>query len=313
MPSPVHFTLMRHTSFTSFVLLASCALTQDAVALEVRVLSSTEIIGQEVIVGRAHCAGATWLLTDAMELTRVSVDSYAASTSPLHGLRQGEKPWGLACLSNGELWTLIAHDAIARLRADGHVMARVRLDRPRLGIYSAGERLLLQQPPVGVGKPLLAAGLPGHLSAFAQWPAPVSQDARSPEEQLRANLVSCGIGVSGYVPCWLVNQPRLVIGDGTPAHTTVRELRVVRRGTVDDNAPIWDVALAGASRVWVLASARAAPDGRRLGGRLTRTTRRGSDQGSIDLNPSARLILWAANDRCVLLSGAGQLLEVFAP
>jgi hypothetical protein len=164
-----------------------------------------------------------------------------------------------------------------------------------------------------VGKPLLAAGLPGNLSAFAPWPEPLSRNARSPDEQVRTNLVSCGIGVSGYVPCWVVNQPRLVIGDGTPAHTTVRELRAVHRATVDDSAPIWDVALAGSARVWVLESARAAPDGRRLGGRLTRTTRRGTDESSIDLSPSARLILWATDNRCVLLSEAGQLLEVFAP
>jgi hypothetical protein len=302
---------MNRTSLTLIVSLACCM--RDAAALQVRPLSSVEIMGRQVIVGRAHCAGATWLLTDGLELTRVSVDSLAASTSPLRGLRPGEKPWGLACLSNGELWTLATHDALARLTADGRVVERVRLDKPGLGIYGAGAQLLLQHLPAEVGKPLLSAGLPRNLSSFAHWPAPLSQHALSPEEQLRANLVSCGIGTSGFVPCWLVGRTRLVVGDGTPGHTTVRELRFVRAGTVDDSVPIWDVALAGASRVWVLASARAGPDGRRLGGRLTRSTRRGTDEGFIDLSPSARLILWAVDDRCVLLSVTGQLLEVFAP
>jgi hypothetical protein len=291
-------------------------LSQNAAALQVRLLSSAEVIGRQLIVGRTQCAAATWLLTDSPELTRVSVDSYVASTSPLRGLRQGEKPWGLACLSNGELWTLAAPDVLARLTVDGQIVERVRLDRPRFGIYSAGDRLLLQHLPASVGAPLLTARLPRSVSPVAIWPAPVSRHALSPEEQLRANLVNCGIGVAGYVPCWLVNEARLAIGDGTPAHTTVRELHVARGGAVGDSTPVsdvWDVALAGVSRVWVLAAARAGPGGFRVAGRLMTSTRQGVDRGSIELSPAARLIMWAADDRCVLLSATGRLMEVSAP
>jgi hypothetical protein len=303
---------MRRILFTLVVTLGVYAPSRTPSAMQVRPLSSAEIVGRQLIVGRAHCAGATWLLTDGPELTRVSVDTHAVSSSPVRGLRQGEKPWGLACLTNGELWTLVTHEALARITPGGHVVERIRLDRPRLGIYSAGDHLLLQQAPAGQGKPLLSSGVPRNVPAFVQWPAPVSQGTRSGDDQLRANLVNCGIGVSGYVPCWLAHQSRLVIGNGTPAHTVVQELRFVHSGTTDQAAPIWDVALAGSSRVWVLASARAVPDGRRLGGRLTRSTRQGVDEGFIDLNASARLILWAADDRCVLLSVTGQLLEVLA-
>jgi hypothetical protein len=304
---------MRHAAFAFMLALTCDTPLLLAGALQVRLLSSASVIGRQVVVGRAHCAGTTWLLTDGAELTRVKVDAGAVSSAPLRGLRNGEKPWGLACLPNGELWTLVTHDALARLTADGQVVERIRLDRPRLGIYSAGERILLQQPPAGAGTPLLAAGLPRTLLGVVQWPAPVSQQTQSRDEQWRANLVSCGIGVSGDVPCWLANQSRLAISDGTPAHTTVQELRFVREGTVDETAPIWDVALAGSSRVWVLASARAGPDGRRVGGRLTRSNRRGFDEGFVDPSPSARLILWAAENRCVLLSATGQLLEIVAP
>ncbi len=304
---------MRHAAF-AFILALTCDTPLlHARALQVRQWSSSAVIGRQVVVGRAHCGGTTWLLTDGPELTRVSVGAGAVSSAPLHGLRNDEKPWGLACLPNGELWTLVTHEVLARLTADGQVVERVRLDRPRLGIYSAGERILLQHPPDGVGKPLLAAGLPRNLLGFVQWPAPVSQQTRSRDDQLRANLISCGIGVSGDVPCWLANQSRLAIGDGTPSHTTVQELRFVRQGTIDETAPIWDVALAGTSRVWVLASARTGPDGRRVGGRLTKSSRRGSVEGFVDPSPSARLIMWAAEDRCVLLTATGQLLEVFAP
>jgi hypothetical protein len=304
---------MPRSSLTLIVFLTGGLLSQNATALQARLLSSAEVIGRQLIVGRTHCAAATWLLTDSPELTRVAVDSPVASTSPLRGLRQGEKPWGLACLSNGELWTLAAPDVLARLTVDGQIVERVRLDRPRFGIYSAGDRLLLQHLPAGVGAPLLTARLPRSVSPVAIWPGPVSRHALSPEEQLRANLVSCGIGVAGYVPCWLVNEARLAIGDGTPAHTTVRELHFGRRGSFDDSTPVWDVALAGASRVWVLASARAGPGGFRVAGRLMTSTRQGVDAGSIELSPAARLIMWASDDRCVLLSATGQLLEVSAP
>ena len=261
-----------------------------------------------------HCAGSTWLLTDQPELTRVSVDSGRISSSPVRGLRQDEKPWGLACLQpESELWTLATHDALARLTVDGHVVEHVSLDRPRLGLFTAGERLLLQQPPARAGNPLLGAGPPRKPSAFVQWPAPVAQHATSPEEQLRLNLVSFGIGTAADVPCWLAGQSRLAIGDGIRAHTTVQDLRFVRAGPVDESTPIWDVALAGSSRVWVLATARGGSDGHRVGGRLTRSNRRGADEGFVDLSPPARLILWAAENRCVLLSSTGQLVEVVAP
>jgi hypothetical protein len=303
---------MRHLAFVFICALTCNTRLLDARAMQVRVVSSASLVGRHVIVGRAHCAGTTWLLTDGPELARISVDGLVASSSPLRGLRDGEKPWGLACLPNSELWTLVTHQALARLTVDAQVVERVSLDRPRLGLYTAGDRILMQHPPAGVGKPLLAAGLPRKLADFVQWPAPVSQQTRSRDQQLQANLVSCGIGVSGDVPCWLVNQPRLAIGDGTPSHTSVQELRFVREGTIDETTPIWDVALAGASRVWVLASARNGSDGRRVGGRLTKSNRRGLDEGFIDLSPPARLILWAGEDRCVVLSATGQLLEVSA-
>lgn len=281
--------------------------------LQVRALSAPNLIDHHVIVGRAHCRGATWLLTDAPELIRISVDAHAVVSSPVRGLGQTDKMWGLACLPNNELWTLAAHDVLARLEPDGRLAERIRLDRPRLGVYSAGERILLQQAPTAAGRPLLAAGLPKTLTAFLQWPAPLSQPTASRDEQLTANLVNCGIGAASYVPCWLVNQTRVVISDGSPAHTTVQEFRFVRGGAIDGAVPLWDMALAGSARVWVLASARATPGGRRAGGRLTRSTRRGTDEGSLDVIPAARLILWATDDRCVVLSSTDQLLEVVGP
>jgi len=304
---------MRQAALSLVVSVAWGLLSSAVWAMQVRVLSSSGAIGQDVIVGRAHCSGETWLLTDQPSLTRVSADSLTVSSVPLRGLRDGEKPWGLACLPESALWTLVTPQALARLTSDGRVVERIRLDRPRLGIYTAGERILLQQAPTGIGRSLLAAGPPGKLSAFVFWPALVGQPATTLDQELRANLVNCGIGVAAYVPCWLAGQPRLAISDGTAAHTTLQELSFVRAGPVDLAAPIWDVALTGSSRVWVLASARAGSEGRRAGGRLTKSTRRGADEGFIDLNPSARLILWAADDRCVLLAATGQLLEISAP
>jgi hypothetical protein len=305
---------MRNATAFLVAALAGCTVSADAGSLKVQALSTSLAIDRQVIVGRARCAGVTWLLTDAPALARISVGERMASSSPVRGLRQDDKLWGLACLADSELWTLAAHDALARLAPDGRVVERVRLDRPRLGIYGAGERLLLQHPPSGVGKPLLSTGLPRQPSSFVQWPVPLAQRSSSREAEISTNLVSCGIGVAGFVPCWLANQSLIAISDGSPSHTSVQELSFVRAGAIDEAVPIWDVALAGTSRAWVLASARGGgPDGRRVGGRLTRSTRRGADTGFADLTPGARLIISATDDRCVLLSSAGELIEVTAP
>jgi hypothetical protein len=301
---------MRRTHFLllSIAWLGNPAAT-GAGSLQVRTLPAPDVVGSTVIVGRAHCGGVTWLLNEAPQLTRVTIATSTPTSSPVRGLLRNEKVWGLAC-ANNELWTLTAHDVLARLQPDGQVAERLRLDRPRLAVYSAGERLLLQQPPTAVGRPLLAAGLPRQPSGFRPWPAPLSQPMTSRGEQLTSNLVTCGLGAADFAPCWLANQVRVVISDGSPAHTTAHELHFVRRSAIDEAVPIWDVALAGSWRVWVLASARAGADGRRVGGRLTKSNRRGSDEGFLDLSPAARLILWADESRCVLLSSTGQLLEV---
>jgi hypothetical protein len=301
---------------TSFLIasLIGWTVSADARSLKVQTLSTSHVAGREVIIGRARCAGVSWLLTDTPALTRISVGERIVSSSPVRGLRHDDKLWGLACLAETELWTLAAHDALARLAPDGRVAERLQLDRPRLGIYSAGERLLLQHPPSGVGKPLLSAGLPRKPSSFSQWPAPLAQRASSRDAEISANLVSCGIGAEGFVPCWLANQSLISISDGSRSHTSLQELRFVRASAIDEAVPIWDVALAGTSRAWVLSSARGGgPDGRRVGGRLTMSTRRGADDGSADLTPGARLIVSATDERCVLLSAAGELLEVAAP
>ena len=289
--------------------LLSTASFPDAGALHVRTLAVPAVIGHEVIVGRAHCAGVTWLLTDVPELTGITIETSTVSSSSVRSLRPAEKPWGLACLSNHELWTLASQDSLARMQADGTVVERLRLDRPRLAIFGVGERLLLQHPPSASGRSLLAAGVPRNLAGFRPWPAPLSQPVSSRDEQIQSNLVKCGLGTS-VVPCWLANQVRVVMSDGSAATTTIREFSFVRRSAVDDAVPIWDVALAGSWRVWVLTSVRGGADGRRAGGRLTRSNRRGTDEAFVDLNPAARLILWADDNRCVLLSTTGQLLEV---
>jgi len=227
-----------------------------AQALHARQLTSEPLISREVIVGRAACGGVTWLLTDVPQLIRIGRQGPTVSSSSLRGLQKDEKPWGLACLPGDELWTLAGSQALVRLDARGAVVERLPLDRPRLGIFSTGTRLVLQDPPSSRTRPLLASGLPRTLSAFVPWPSPLSQPAATREEVLHANLVNCGIAAAEYVPCWLATGTRLTISDGSVAHTTVQDLRFVRTGPHDESTPIWDVALAGESRVWVLASAR---------------------------------------------------------
>jgi hypothetical protein len=304
---------MRHDTISALTAVMCCASSAQGQALQARVLKSESAIGRPLIVGRAVCGSATWLLTDVPELFRLSLSGSSGptvSSVPLQGLQNDEKPWGLACLPDTELWTLTAHDVLARVDPSGKVAERVPLDHPRLGIFSAGTRLLLQQPPSGATRPLLAAGLPRRLSAFVPWPSPLSQPTPTRAELLKANLVKCGIGADAYVPCWLATQETLTISDGSRAHTTIQDLRFARSEAADDEVPIQDVALWGTKRVWVLAATRTGLDGRRVGGRLTKSDRGGTAGVFVDLNPPARLIVRADDDRCVLLSSTGQLLEV---
>ena len=275
-------------------------------------VSAPRLVDDSLIVGRAACGDATWLFTDAPALIKVSVGLRAVSVTPVRGFRPEDRPWGLACLPHNELWTLAAFGTLARLSPAGRVVERLLLDGPQLGIYGAGDRLLLQQPPRRVGMPLLAFGPPRQLSGLRPWPGMLARRSATREAELTTNLLNCGVGADAYVPCWFVNDRRVTVSDGSIVHTNSPELRFGRASPVDEAeaTPIVDVALAGATRMWVLTISRGGQNGRPIGGRLTKSNRHGDDEGHIDLHPEARVILSATDKACVYLSSSGGLVEV---
>ncbi len=308
---------MRRFTLTLLVVLTGWTASSGANNLDNltgQAVSAPRLVDDSLIVGRAVCGDATWLFTEAPALIKVSVGLRAVSVTPVRGFRPEDRPWGLACLPNNELWTLAASGTLARLSPEGRVVERLLLDRPQLGIYGAGDRLLLQQPPRRVGMPLLAFGLPRKLFDLRPWPGVLARRSATREAELVANLVNCGVGADAYVPCWLVNDRRVTVSDGSIVHTHSPELRFSRASPVDEAeaeaTPIVDVALAGATRMWVLTTSRAGLNGRPIGGRLTKSNRHGDDEGHIDLHPEARVILSATDKACVYLSSNGGLVEV---
>jgi hypothetical protein len=305
-----HLFCMRQLPLTLLVVLTGWTASSVANDLTAQAVSAPRLVDNSLIVGRAVCGDATWLFTETPALIKVSVGLRAVSVTRVRGFRAEDRPWGLACLPNTELWTLAAPGTLARLSSDGRVVERLLLDQPRLGIYGAGDRLLLQQPPRRVGMPLLAAGLPRRLSDLRPWPGMLAKRSPTREGELAMNLLNCGVGADGYVPCWFVRERRVTVSDGSTSRTSSPQLHSSRASPVDETAPIWDAALSGATRMWILTTSHAGLNGRPIGGRLTRSNRRGEDEGHIDLHPEARVILSATDGTCVYLSSNGGLVEV---
>jgi hypothetical protein len=303
---------MRQFVVTIVVVVGSASL-PGAPPMQQRVVSSTPFVVEHVIVGRARCGASTWLLTDPPALVRVNVDRFSMVKTLVAGFNANEHPWGLACLANGELWTLADGRTLARMSTSGAVLERHKLPQARLNVFGVGDRLLLQQPPTQVGIPLLAAARTHDLTRSQPWPGPMALPQVTKKVDVASGLVSCGVGHDNSLPCWIASGSRITISDGTPAHTAVVQPAFAVDPTIDPRTPLQDVATAASSRVWILTSAVARESGRRVGGRLTRSNLRGERLASVDLQPRARLIVDATDNTALVLTTAGTLIEVRAP
>jgi hypothetical protein len=291
----------------------ACSRATAAGGLVVRPVSPPRLVGDQVIVGRSACGGATWLLTEQPALVRVSIAARQVTVHPVRGLRSDERPWGLVCLPDGTLWTLTAPGLLARLASDGLLAERIPLPYKSLALFGSADRLLFQPTPYATGRPALRAARIGTFAAAGPWPGPLTQAADTPADQMIANLLNCGIGSGDYLPCWFAAHRRITISDGTLEHVRTLHVRPDRFPAVDAATPVRDVALAGMSRVWILTTGANRAAGRRAGSWLTRSDWRAEEATSIALAPAARLILWATSSECVLLSTRGELLEVAEP
>jgi hypothetical protein len=305
------------------VVRAICAVAFAGVAmtdapLPQRVLSTTTDIGDHVIVGRSRCGSSTWLLTDAPELLEVKRSEWSVVRRPVRGLGRDEHLWGLACVGGvaaagvDELWTLADARTLARLSSSGELMSRTKLRQPRLNVFGVGEWLLLQRAPGGIGRPLLDATHVADVSRTTPWPGPITRTMAPTKLDVPSGLVACGLGADKKLPCWITNQTRITVSDGTPSHTFEVQPKFITSTAVDPNVPLWDVAIAS-STLWVLTSAASGEDARRTGARLTKSNLRGDDVGAADVKPRARVIVSATDRIAVVLTTAGGLVEVGTP
>lgn len=278
-----------------------------AAALESRTVTGPGLVSDALIVGRAACGATAWLITDARQLVEISVAARAVTTYDIHGLRSDDRPWGLACTADGTLWSLASPHAVARLSRDGRVVERIECERPLVALFASRHRLVFQQLPVTIGAPLLMWSATKALSDARVWPGLIGRPGSAKTEPVQANLITCGIGFDGKLPCWFPDQATITLSD-----TTTIAVHPVPLGGpgVDRTLPVWDVALASPADLWILLTAERSFNGRRTGVRLVRDSRRGLPRRQIELGSPARLILSATETTCVLLGARGELMEV---
>jgi hypothetical protein len=278
------------------------------VQLQARAVPGTRPVPPQLIVGRSGCGGATWLLTDARDLVQIPHETNAPVIRAVKGLQAGDKPWGLACLIDGSLWTLANSFTLVRMTPDGIVRERVTLRVVMLSLFGWTDRLLFVQLPLLIARPILTTALPRSIGEQQPWPKFLGRAAESRADLIARNLVNCGIGRGRDLPCWFADDRRITVSDGLAA--TSVSFAALYDGPVDAAAPIWDVALGGATTRWVLVTAAAPVAGHKVGGRLAKTTAQGETEASLSLTPPARAIVHAGDTRCVLLTVDGQLVEV---
>jgi hypothetical protein len=297
---------MTRFSLGLFMLITAANFAAAAPRLRVTRASAPGLVPDALIVGRATCRGATWLLTETSKLVEVANADWTVTVRSIRGLRSSDKIWGLACLSDGTLWTLPSPETVARLDRSGEIVERISVPLPRVALFAAGDRLLFQQLPILPNVAALATSPPRQPATSRVWPGLVGRDAKRREDQIARNLVNCGLSRALSVPCWFADDPRFTISDGTSVSTVVSPA-----GTppADRAAPIWDVALTSADRYWLLATSAAGP-GPRAGARLFRAHERSGEQLSLELEPLARLVLSATESRCLLLTATGSVMEV---
>ena len=298
------------TTITTIAVLLTLRSPSDGTAsvLHKRPVTFAGVVPSALIVGRAACQGATWLLTETRQLVRVAAATRTVTVHDAQGLLLDDRPWGLACLTDGSLWTLSSPRTLARLNENGRVVERQTIRLPRVGLFASGDRLLFQQLPTIIEAPVLATSPERQPLDVRTWPGLRGRPAPSREDQLAHNLVNCGIAVGASVPCWFVNDAQIVVSDGVSAR--FRKFAGLRASGIDQSAPIWDVALVGPERLWLLATAPTSANGARTGGRLVLVNDRGVEESRLMLSPTARLIVWATPTRCLLLTVRGELVEV---
>ena len=306
--SLVRLARLFHAVMTPLFLSVSLIVAGAVEPLHARLVSAGPPLPSSLIVGRAVCAGTTWLLTDRPVLIAVTHDRRAVTVRPVRGLQPADRPWGLACLTDGTLWTLATSRALVRLAPEAIARERIELRWPRLVLFGWLDRVLFAQLPLPIARPILASSPPRDTGEPAPWPKFFGRAAEARSDLLARNLINCGIGRQRHLPCWFADDRRVTVSDGASARSI--SFAALYGADVDASAPIWDLAIGGGDTLWLLVTAVAPSRGHKAGGRLVKTNREGVEQSSLQLPTAARTILSATDTTCVVLTVEGTLMEV---
>jgi hypothetical protein len=193
-----------------------------AANLRSRILPFSRPVPESVIVGRAVCnrdgattsQAAVWLLNDAHQLVEVSPAARTVTVHAVRGLRSDDAPWGLACLSDQTLWTLVTPRTLGRIANDGVVVERVSLQAPSIALFGAGGRLLLEGLPLAAASSVFTARAPHRPSEGRPWPGLMVRSATQPADVLKRNIVNCGLADDSAIPCWFLGEARAALASG---------------------------------------------------------------------------------------------------
>jgi hypothetical protein len=276
-------------------------------------------IGRDTITGRADdAAGGVWLMVGGTSLVRIDLATGKRSEVELK-VNRGEPFWGLARLADATLWTLNGQNTLTQLAADGTVVREVGPANAYLGIFSGGDRLVLQRTSLPANTPAMMTMIPG-VGEERPWGGMTVRGFERLASGAAAamNLVSCGTSERAEMPCWFPEEPALslIAADGTTRRLVLEGIPQVAPELLINAAvplrPIRDVFVERDGTIWVLASGES-PDsnGGLPGGWLL--ARYGSQGQPIDrrvLPEPVRMILRAGSGRALVLTGAGMVAEV---
>jgi hypothetical protein len=260
-------------------------------------------------------------MTSMDALVKIDLQQGRHTRLPLHPLLPGEHVWGLASTGASEegFWTLTGRKELAHVTEEALIDRRIALDEAHVALYSGTRQLVYQVVNMLPPADALVAGPPG-ASPRKRWSAMRTRPLPLQRGQAAAlNIVACGPGERGTIPCWFPDQAVIT---QTDANGDSREIALEGIHGVDPEAllasatprrPIADAWMSAEGELWVLTSGeptRADLADRRGAWTLGRYRTDGTVLRRVPLAEPARLILRVGGPRATLLAWDGRVVEV---
>ena len=304
------------TTCTAVALVVACAAPRSRPVRLVPLFGPA--VGREAISGRTDRPNGTSFLVAGRTVVHLELKTRAWAEVRLQA-GPAEKFWGLARLADGTLWTLNAQNTLVEIGPDGRVIREAGSRNAYLGLFSGGDRLVLQRARLSVGAPAMITMLPDSGDE-RPWSGMLVRafDQLTLGAATALNLVSCGRSERAEVPCWFPEEAAvsLIAADGTTRRLVLEGLssiapEILLKATVPSR-PIRDVFVERDGTIWVLAGGEPPVTGVSLPGGwlLARYSLKGEPIDRRTLPEPVRAILRAGAGRAVVLTGAGVVAEV---